>query len=219
MLHTCQGSSFRMHSQHISPLCPQTPGLSLFDSAFKSRHLKPWQRKRTWWRMGGDSSVFIPAPGPIAVFTWVSSSCELAVFQKRQPRDWLLMSQVRAIAYLCCLLRFYVDKLQVHSRCHWTQGSAEARYFREWPIGTVICGSGFKRFYLSENPIEQMESYISVHNVVNICFLFFHNVVNIYNKRFIWCSQVCCDCIWRQWGLFPKGIYLVLKKMWLCFLV
>lgn len=49
----------------------------------------------------------------------------------------------------------------------------------------MICGSGFKRFYLSENPIEQIESYVSVHNVVNIYLLFFHNVVNIYNKKFI----------------------------------
>ena len=46
MLHTCQGSSLQMHSQDISPLCPQTPGLSLCDSASKSRHLKPWQKKK-----------------------------------------------------------------------------------------------------------------------------------------------------------------------------
>ena len=46
MLHTCQGSSLQMHSQHISPLCPQNPGLSLCDSASKSRHLKPWQKKK-----------------------------------------------------------------------------------------------------------------------------------------------------------------------------
>ena len=82
MLHTCQGSSLQMHSQHISPLCPQNPGLCLCDSASKSRHLKPWQKKkkkkRTWQRMGGDSGVFIPAPGPTAIFTWVLSSCELA---------------------------------------------------------------------------------------------------------------------------------------------
>lgn len=46
MLHTCQGSSLQMHSQDISPLCPQTPGLSLCDSASESRHLKPWQKKK-----------------------------------------------------------------------------------------------------------------------------------------------------------------------------
>ena len=207
-----------MHSQHISPLCPQTPGLSLW-FCLQKQAFKTLAKKKDLVTDGRRQQCLPSSTRSNCCFhlsfklLWTGSVPEKATSR------WLLMSQVRAIAYLCCLLWFYVDKLQVHSRCHWTQGSAEARYFHEWPIGTVICGSGFKRFYLSENPIEQMESCISVHNVVNIYFLFFHKVVNIYNKKFIWCSQVCCDCIWRQWGLFPKGIYLVLKKMWLCFLV
>lgn len=186
-----------MHSQHITQpsLCSQTPGLFLCSSASISEPLQTWQRKRTWQKkLDGGSSVFIPAPVPFAVFTWVLSFCELAgVFWKRQLPDWLCTTQVTTNAYICGLLKLCVEKLKVHNRCYLNIGFCLSQTF-PW-----MANSNNDLWIRFQKTLLKWKSH-KTDGIPSLC----PYVVNICSKTFVLMLMFVLNCTWKQWGIFPK---------------
>lgn len=175
-------------------MSPDSRSVPLLFCLYKRAFTNLAKKKNLAKKLDGGSSVFIPAPVPSAVFTWVLSSCELAgVFWKRQLPDWLWTTQVTTIAYLCGLLKLCVDKLRVQNRCYLNIGFCLSKIF-PW-----MANSNNDLWIRFQKTLLKWKSH-KTDGIPSLC----PYVVNICGKKFVLMLMFVLDYTWTRWEIFPK---------------
>lgn len=116
-----QGHNFQTHSQNITQpsVAPEPRSVPLLFCLHKQELICLAEGKslaKNWRKAAGSS--YYTSPICFHLGFKLLETDWWRVFQERQPLNWVSMSQVPTIAYLCYLLQLWVDKLKVQNRCH-----------------------------------------------------------------------------------------------------